>query len=293
MRRTIEPISALCSRDGCQGNRIEKWDTNSIDRHKQLSSTSESTVMDQTGRPLSLSPEFLHYADRHALFELFQVICFCPLTNIWLHTFISSCQFRVFARLERTNITSNRKIPIDLMSFSVRYCHFAFSRSFKRCISSLLVDRPKDPLTHLIDFLKKDVDGSSISLLLISPDCMFSSQHRRSSFSAHQRRVDIPSGKCCRRNSTRYSSNPKIFFVKRRANSKTSCHQIRIQFVAGLCSIRELALVSVEECPSWIVGSIVRRTPERFRLCSARMDSGEFSHQPRTGIGLTDPGRLS
>jgi hypothetical protein len=30
-------------------------------------------VMDQTSRPLNISPEFLLYAEKHALFELFQV----------------------------------------------------------------------------------------------------------------------------------------------------------------------------------------------------------------------------
>lgn len=29
--------------------------------------------MDQTGRPLNISPEFLLYAEKNALFELFQV----------------------------------------------------------------------------------------------------------------------------------------------------------------------------------------------------------------------------
>lgn len=30
--------------------------------------------MDQTLRPLNIPPEFLNYAERHTLFELFQVI---------------------------------------------------------------------------------------------------------------------------------------------------------------------------------------------------------------------------
>ncbi|CAF2576932.1 unnamed protein product [Rotaria sp. Silwood2] len=62
--------------------------------------------MDQTLRPLNIPPEFLLYAEKYALFELFQ-----------------------------------------------------------RCISSLLVDRPSDPITYLIDLLKKDSDAPKIIFL--------------------------------------------------------------------------------------------------------------------------------
>ncbi|CAF3551170.1 unnamed protein product, partial [Rotaria sp. Silwood1] len=62
--------------------------------------------MDQTSRPLNVSPEFLLYAEKYALFELFQ-----------------------------------------------------------RCISSLLIDRPSDPLTYLIELLKKDSDAPKIIIL--------------------------------------------------------------------------------------------------------------------------------
>lgn len=33
-----------------------------------------SFLMDKTARPLKIPPEYLHYADRHSLFEFFQVI---------------------------------------------------------------------------------------------------------------------------------------------------------------------------------------------------------------------------
>ena len=36
---------------------------------------------------------------------------------------------------------------------------YVFSCILKRCISSLLVDRPSDPITYMIDYLKKDSDG--------------------------------------------------------------------------------------------------------------------------------------
>ncbi|CAF1491725.1 unnamed protein product [Adineta steineri] len=62
--------------------------------------------MDQTLYPVNISPEFLLYAERNTLFELFQ-----------------------------------------------------------KCISSLLVDRPNDPITYLIDFLKKDADVPRVIIL--------------------------------------------------------------------------------------------------------------------------------
>ncbi|CAM4770181.1 unnamed protein product [Rotaria magnacalcarata] len=62
--------------------------------------------MDQTARPLNISPEFLLYAEKYALFELFQ-----------------------------------------------------------RCVSSLLIDRPSDPITYLIELLKKDSDAPKIIIL--------------------------------------------------------------------------------------------------------------------------------
>ncbi|CAF0804531.1 unnamed protein product [Didymodactylos carnosus] len=62
--------------------------------------------MDQSKRPVTISPEFLLYAEKHSLFELFQ-----------------------------------------------------------RCISSLLVERPSDPITYLVDLLKKDTDAPKIVII--------------------------------------------------------------------------------------------------------------------------------
>ena len=71
--------------------------------------------MDQTARPATISPEFLLYAEKHDLFDLFQV-------------------------KKHKNVE----------------CLIPF---FQRCISSLLIDRPNDPIGYLIDLLKRDSDG--------------------------------------------------------------------------------------------------------------------------------------
>ncbi len=80
--------------------------------------------MDQTKRPAKIPPEFLLYTEKHALFELFQV--------------------------NKYGLNSHR------LRHENEYFNISF---FQRCISSLLIDRPNDPITYLIDFLKKDSDG--------------------------------------------------------------------------------------------------------------------------------------
>ena len=62
----------------CQIVMLEK--TTSI----RSASSPLNILMDQTSRPLKIPPEYLHYAERHSLFEFFQVIYSLAFNNQYL-----------------------------------------------------------------------------------------------------------------------------------------------------------------------------------------------------------------
>ena len=85
--------------------------------------------MDQTTRPLLIPPQFALYAEKHSIFELYQV----------------KFALAIFFSQETFNLNSNY---------------------FKRLLSQLIIYKPDDPLQYLIDFLRKDVD-CKLNLLLL------------------------------------------------------------------------------------------------------------------------------
>ena len=67
--------------------------------------------MDQSQRPSTIAPEYLHYAERHTLFELFQVI-FSIHSSIFDFTPFpppASSYGRLFVRSYVLNLTDSRE----------------------------------------------------------------------------------------------------------------------------------------------------------------------------------------
>ncbi len=78
--------------------------------------------MDQTAKPLLIPPEFALYAEKHGIFELYQVG-----VNFVRWTFFEGFD----------------SVLLD----------------FKRLLGQLIIHKPNDPLDFMTEFIKKDIDG--------------------------------------------------------------------------------------------------------------------------------------
>lgn len=74
--------------------------------------------MDQTSRPLLIPPEFALYAEKHGVFDLYQVC----LYNTWREFLFHGIFF------------------------------------FKRLLKQLIIHKPDEPIQFLIDFVKRDAN---------------------------------------------------------------------------------------------------------------------------------------
>ena len=79
--------------------------------------------MDETKKPLLIPPEFALYAEKHEIFDLYQV-------------------------------------PFPLLIYHLRLLQSIFVQFLKRMLSQLLVHKPEEPMQFLIDFIKKDKNGT-------------------------------------------------------------------------------------------------------------------------------------
>ena len=104
--------------------------------------------MDQSQRPSTIAPEYLHYAERHTLFELFQVI-FSIHSSIFDFTpFPASSYGRLFVRSYVLNLTDSRENSFHLLNRCVLFLfeemHFSVTR------------RPTEGSNHLLDRLSQE-----------------------------------------------------------------------------------------------------------------------------------------